>query len=384
MKCPFLALLFLCSSQPAWSQIYVPGDYPDVQTAINAASAGDTIIVQLPETGPLVIDKALTIVGDPALKLYDGTADFLCTLPWPNPVTLAGPGSGSVALVNVNAVAYPVSDCVITPAPVVGTGFDELHIIGSNLHAPASGLSGSGYGAPGVSVDVPLVMVVDSVIVGGRDNVDQCGSLFPVPGYPGIECPGGSVVVLDSEVHGGDGGLTCILSFDCPPGGSGSGLGPGGPAVVAHSLFAANSTLAGGIGSTLTLHPGGPGAVKCGKDLDGLAAEVSQLVLLPGVLQGSSVMHLGSTWSLTYLATGPLANLFLSLAPSAPFTIAGAGWAFLDPTTTLNLGPVATGVPQTLTFPIPLVPLLVGLEPSFQLLDGGHGLTRPVLSVILP
>ena len=54
---------------------------------------------------------------------------------------MAGPGSGSVALVNVLALQYPVLDCAHTPAPVIGSGFDELHIVKSKLQSPASVMS---------------------------------------------------------------------------------------------------------------------------------------------------------------------------------------------------------------------------------------------------
>ena len=221
-------------------EIHVPGDYPSVQDAINAASAGDTIIVQLASTGPLVIDKPLTIVGDPSLKLYSGSYPCVSGT-WEHPVTLAGPGSGSVALVNVVAVNWPVLGCLFTPAPIVGTGFDELHIVSSNLQAPEAGLTGSGQGTPCIEVDVPTVFVVDSVVIGGNDDDDSapCYGWFPgsLAGYPGIDNPTGTVIAMDSEVRGGDGGgaigpsgAICLAAASCPPPPGGSGIAGGDPA----------------------------------------------------------------------------------------------------------------------------------------------------------
>ncbi len=383
-------LSLLLSSALCAGEIHVPGDFPNVQSTIDAASPGDTILVHLSTTGPLVIDKPLTIVGDPLLSLFDGWPLFggnCLAGTWQNPVTLAGSGSGTVILVNVVREASGVFDCFQQPAVIVGGGFSELHILDSKIHAPDSGISGSGFGSPAIDVDVPLLLVVNSDVKGGNDDVDACVSPFstvPVLGHAGIKNPQGAVVVLDSKVEGGNGGFACFTWPDCHVPSTVLGLGVGGTGVVAQDLFTANSTVAGGDGSTLLVDIGGGNLVACNEYPDGADAEVGQLVPLSGFLEGSSIMPIGAPYDLTYAASGPLAALFVALAPSVPYLTAGAGWAFLDPSSLQSLGLVPVGGPHTLTFSIPFEPLLVGLEPAFQLLDVGPGLSRPVTSLILP
>ena len=59
-----LVVGFLLSSGSAYAgQIHVPADFASLQVAIDNAVVGDVIIVDGGTHGPLVIDKALTIVG---------------------------------------------------------------------------------------------------------------------------------------------------------------------------------------------------------------------------------------------------------------------------------------------------------------------------------
>ena len=86
-----LAAILAAGSTPA--QIEVPGDYATLQAAITAAAPGSTIVVTTPVLqGPIVIDKPLTIIGDPVANL--GT-EGPCFSPIPVPIELAGPGGGT-------------------------------------------------------------------------------------------------------------------------------------------------------------------------------------------------------------------------------------------------------------------------------------------------
>ena len=53
--------------QPAQSEahtITVPDDYPSIQGAIDAANAGDTIYVRNGSYGPVIVNKAVALVGE--------------------------------------------------------------------------------------------------------------------------------------------------------------------------------------------------------------------------------------------------------------------------------------------------------------------------------
>ena len=103
MKLPIrltpLACLVLTGS--AVAQLHVPGDYATIQLAIDNASPGTTILIHGGTYGPIVVDKALTFVGDPAPLIVNNNIAEAPLLAAP-PVRLAGPGSGSVVFSNVN------------------------------------------------------------------------------------------------------------------------------------------------------------------------------------------------------------------------------------------------------------------------------------------
>ena len=97
---------------------------------------GDVIIVDGGTHGPLVIDKALTIVG------VDSNPPFIRNalpgaVPPFSPVHLAGPGSGVVTLSKM--VIGGTVDGAFFSLPhqgISGGGFDELRITHSQVDAP--------------------------------------------------------------------------------------------------------------------------------------------------------------------------------------------------------------------------------------------------------
>ena len=87
----------------AAAQITVPGDFPDPQSAVDAASPGDVIVIQGGTWTPaqfgskdpaLRIDKAITLVGDPPPTFEPIVSGFGQQ---PPTILLEGPGSGRVA-----------------------------------------------------------------------------------------------------------------------------------------------------------------------------------------------------------------------------------------------------------------------------------------------
>ncbi|OHA59238.1 MAG: hypothetical protein A2589_03445 [Candidatus Vogelbacteria bacterium RIFOXYD1_FULL_46_19] len=54
----------------------VPGDFPTVQQAVDAAAAGDTVVVFGPQSGPVLVDKNITLVGGDATAAIVATASM--------------------------------------------------------------------------------------------------------------------------------------------------------------------------------------------------------------------------------------------------------------------------------------------------------------------
>jgi hypothetical protein len=361
------------------AQIEVPGDYATLQAAITAAAPGSTIVVTTPVLqGPIVIDKPLTIIGDPVANL--GT-DGLCHTPIPIPVELAGPGYGTVVLAQVN-----LQQCIdggYMTEVLGGGGFSELHIYDSTVFTSPTGLTGSGAGDAAVKVSVPFVLVSGSTVIGGADAIDICtfggfgGIQIPYLAYPAIDAPGSLVTLLDSFVQGGSHLTFCCEYCACPADLS-TIVSPGGPGVVASEVLVAGGTVAGGAGARILAD-----MVFCGTSPDGPAFVASTVDALPGVLSSSGPLALGTSWTLSYVTPGPLGALFFGLGANVPAYLPGQGWYFLGPDLLL-LGPVPVGVPGTFTAPIPADPILSGFEVTFQLFDTSTGLSRPEIGVLVP
>ncbi len=377
------SVLPLLAFPSAAAELRVPGDYPNLQAAIDAAAAGDVIVVSTGYTqDPVVIDKALTILGDPmfSVRTECGFPGACTDCPEPDHAfRLAGPGTGRVVIGNAQTTSF---DCFYPAASIGGGGFDELHLFNVEFH-PVSGQTGLGYGSSTIQVDVPHVLVEGSSIRGGIVDCDHCsGFLYDVV-YAAIEAPASAVTILNSEVVGGGNAYFCCQGCTCP-----AGLpegGKGGNGVVASEVFVDSaSTVAGGAGSTFYAYPGpaGTGGVACGKKRDGVAFIAGAVHALPGAVTGSGATRLGGTFTLSFEVPGPLAVLYLSLRVGEPVLVPGSGYSYLH--TPVLAQPVTTGSPQTLAFAVPPAPELVGLERAFQILDFTLGLTAPAVALLGP
>jgi len=364
----------------AQAPVVVPIDFADVQAAIDGVAAGGTVVVQGGEHDPIVIDKPLTLVGDPAplFRPIPGGGPFTTHPPL---IALQGPGAGRVVLKSVDTGGSADGQLYATfSAPVAGGGFDALVVEDCSILAPTwINLSGGAFGAAAVDVSVPTVLIERSTLRGGRDRLDICAS-FSFDGHAGVRAPGASLVVLDSLVEGGAGEDLCLAEVACNPALATGGAG--GPGVVVDRLFHAQSTIRGGAGGAQTCWgvpispaPSGPDVV------------AGQVVHLTENLFGDDPLAIGQSWDLGYVVAGAVSVLFVAYEPGVPFEVPPLGWLFFAPSSVIATpfvpGGVVFGI-VTKTFHVPADASLVGLPLIFQIWDTDQGMTRPLVKTIEP
>lgn len=367
----------------ALAQIHVPGDFAEVQDAIDAASPGDVIVVHGGTFASITIDKPLTLLGSPA-PLFEPTSSGSGYL---SPIRLAGPGSGEVVLSNVrtDGIAVGLSHS-LTTAGIGGGGFDELHVYDSDIRSPQwCCLTGLAAGQPGISVSVPFVLVERSTVLGSAFGSDGTLGFSGWPGPPGIQVSSGTVVVLDSTVRGGDSSPefyhpTLNCGGFCPD-------GSGGPGVVADVLYSSDSALLGGAAARWHDYMSNP---CCSSGSVGEPFVANTAIELYDQLDADGPPRLGETYVLRLSgvtasrASGPHAEPRVILWVSdegidPPVNVPGRGALFLSGTpTSLGVFP-ATG---NIELPIPLDLSLLGYEVAFQLLGRPVGYSRPLGGVI--
>ena len=387
--------------------LVVPDDHPRLALAILAADAGDEIVVRTstPQDptalGPIVIDKALTILGDPVCNIEPGGLGL----------QFAGPGSGEVTFVNTNIY----HDFFGNPQPlVVGGGFEAIQFVDCTVQALQRASWGNLQYAPIDLVDVGRLNVFGSTIqagLGDRELGYFCYAPSAPEQEPGIQAPDSTVLLVDSTVYGGSFSpiqLVEVSTQDCPAD-LNSWSGRGGDGVVAKDVYSWNSVVVPGTGLTWMSYDdgGSPGCqsgagtpVTCGKLPDGQAYVTTGVLEVNGcsrLTQTARVVKLGTSWSIAWDAGDPtcrpsLANcqgtcvglLYLALAPPAQPTPFPGGWAHLDPATALFLTGFSGAVSSALSLPVPPNLVLSGLPISAQvMLDSGEP-SGPVFAVLIP
>jgi hypothetical protein len=374
-----LALLPFISAA-AWGQIHVPGDHPDPQSAVDAAIPGDVIVVHggtwtaAGLVPALVIDKPLTLIGDPAPTFeppFSGGTGYQ-----PPAIRLAGPGSGTVTLANVRTGGQTSG---ITwshmEGGLAGGGFAEVHVYDSTIAAPAwISLTGVGAGATGSDVDVAYLLLSGCDVSASDGADDGCYGSVP-DGDAGVRSTG-TVVVLDSDVAGGSYRQPCFFTPGCQPITSGDG----GPGIVATRVDEAGSSITGGPGAQWSDVIG----TSCGSAADGPAVVATTHVALANDLTVARPTRIGGAIALAWTTPGPWLYLVVS-APAHPRTLRPAlGQAYLAPARARLVGLFTSGPTGSTQIALPALPALLGIELTFQGVDPPGHVTRPVSVIVMP
>lgn len=381
-RAPFVSLAFLAAlGLPARAKdLEVPSQYPTIQHALDAAAPYDTIHVQGGVYTPVVVKTPVRIVGHGPVTIRNDVSSFA---PQPHNVSLAGPGYGTVEIVSLTLAG--VTSGFFTAqqgSRIAGTGFSELHLHECVLAEPTwTGLTGIGFGAPAVAVQVPHVLVSRSAVVGGSTGTDLSVGLPAFNGPAGIVNANGTVSVFDSVVVGGKG-----TSANYPPGflppslPSPTFTGKGGAGVIAREVFHAGSAILGGAGAHLYEL-----FVYKGQQPPGPPIVAPTTVAFPNTLTDAGVPQPGEKWFLTWTGASPVGVLLLTSHPVKPYFVAGLGWSFTDFSDFHLVEAVPSGsLPHTGSLTIPPDPAVVGAEFVAQLWDPQTGLGRPIVRAIVP
>lgn len=363
------------------------GNFTDLQPAIDSAVANDVIHIKGGTYGSIVISKPLTLVGSPVATIE----------PSPHPlfpiqedaISLAGSGSGTVTLVNINTGGTTNGFFLAQSGrAIAGNGFEKLVIINSDIIAPQwVAVTGSAQGRAAIEVTIPFVAIEESSIVGQDSTTDVCYG-FALDGGKGIKT-NGTVLLLDSTVEGGDGMPLCtsgLVGPNVPPTASACPCsnegGKGGDGLTANSLFSANSVVAGGIGTDVYYFDSQGIKQSWGKQPDGATEVVANKVALnDSNLLGSGLLTPGQQWSLNWGSGTAPSTLFVSPAVALP-AFSSAGWIFFSPTQVAPLS-VPAG-PQTLPYTPATGTFTPGSTLLLQLHDPTNGMSRPYVTATLP
>lgn len=197
------------SLSPTLQGQLTPGNF---QGRIDGAPEGATLHVPGRYWHPVVINKPLTLIGEDGATFWSdrqtGNDPFLA------PITLAGPGHGTVTLVNID-VGGTVDGNIFSyvAGGIVGWGFDALELYQCNVSAPS-------YwrwhllcaGGPGISGGAARVLLVGSSVQASQGRSDCC---YNAPGVAGIDAPGSIVELSSSGVSGASFLDPCTRDF-CP------------------------------------------------------------------------------------------------------------------------------------------------------------------------
>ena len=399
-----LALLAL-STWSAAGEIRIPSDQPDLVAAIAAASPGDTILVQTsadqmaPYPLSVVIDKPLTIVGDPVCKLdlqsYQAAFE------------LAGPGHGEVTLTRVS-IRYFSSGDAIGDVSLFGGGFDTLNLIDSSIRQDNTSVTGTQTKVfPAVELtSVGTLNVIHSDLLGGTANIYYCGDASAaLSGREGIFAPNTSVLVIDSTINGGAGSSFGTEKTSLPCTGDFPSWGArGGAGIIAKDLYLWNSTVAGGVGASWYYDPlclGVSPLTLCGTTATGAPFVVSGTLSInacQALTDNSTTTPLGGSWDLDFdqgkagctiswpPPCPPPCTGYLYVAfghPLAPFAF-GSDWVFVDPSSAILVNTFNADNPASYSITIPYQPGLLGLVLTTQGLLSSGFISNPVSTIVTP
>lgn len=364
------------------AQLHVPGDFIELQDAIDNAQPGDMILVHGGIFNPITIDKPLTILGEPRPVIrYD--ADVLWGgVGYTQPhVTLAGDGSGVLVLRNLQiGPGWLDWNHAYQAAPAIeGGGFEQLHLVDSQVEAAKllwfQQSSCCFHGQAALSTDIPQILVSNSSLRASPSHSETCELLPSAAPQPGILAPLSTVVVLRSVVEGGGQHRLCSTQGCLDPDYVKQVLLQ--PAVRSHTLFEADSTFLGG-----SIHA----YVACSDELQADPLDVVQHVPFPLRMRAFTDLRLGQTWTVYWTASpdSTFSTLFLSTQALLPPLQTTSGWQFFDFAGLLPPRTVYGTATRRFDFHVPVHSSLIGVEVLAQAFDPVAGFTHPIADCVAP
>lgn len=371
-----------------WVSFGPPAPF-DLQAAIDAAAPGAVIVVPAGAYAPIRIDKSLTLAADGVVtvRVASGSA---CDVGQSALIELAGPGTGTVVLVGIDAGAQPLMLCSPVEVPpatpaVGGGGFAELWAFDCDLRGVrhvGGGISAKGAtGAPAIDVGVASVVVDGSVL---RASSPTQPILLPTTyeGQPALRAPSARMLLLDSTIVGAAAGTVPVSSCaEVPP----PPLpGVGGDCVVALEVVESGNALTPGAGAQWKVSVLGQPTVVCATSSAGTAFGGASVTSLADDLAASGTAQPGGPLDLTWESGGAFGVLFVAGLTGQPFDLGSIGLGYPVPTL-LVLGPVGGAPPVAIPLELPPKPALVGRALVFQVLDlVAFRLSRPAVVAVHP
>ena len=120
-----LFVLIMLTNCAGAATLNVPSGYASIQAAVDAASAGDTIVVQSGTYHEkVVVDKRLTLLGIGSPVVEAGGSDSAITLNAGDCIL-----QGFVARNSLNGIWVKSSGNTISDNTATGNGYDGIHLV---------------------------------------------------------------------------------------------------------------------------------------------------------------------------------------------------------------------------------------------------------------
>ena len=391
----------------------VNGPYTDLQSAVDAAQPGDTLLVESGTYASFLVNaKPLSIVGDAGADVQISGAVRVRSLPAGTVFTLSNVSatgtSGTLPsryglYLSDNLGSIRVANAFFTGAPGLGTSRDGAAGLFCELSPDVvatrcgffggQGLNGFedsvGKSGAGVRATGSTVALWDCVLEGGHGQHGQGNILDAGRGGHGLHATSATAFLSGCFAYGGNGGNGAVPAFRWSIGGTGG-----------HGLRLET----GSIARLLEVHAdGGQGGENwsgfglTGYEADGLPTSVagSQLILLPGSareLQATAVVREGASLAVTLRGVaGDRVGLLVDRETAHvyhPLLFGVTSVPLVRPPWVLLLGTLPASGELTLALPIEWlggsdVEDLLHLQPLFHQAGGGIRLGSPLSVAVL-
>jgi hypothetical protein len=371
-----------------------PGNYPQIQPAIDAAVDGDVVLVQPGAyVGFTITSKSVFVLGNGVVGITSPIQVTSSASSQPVVLARLGVPNGWRSSLSVTscAGAVRIQDChFLGAANPTGQGFEGVRINASSNVVFARGDStggkggetsgNSGYnwvvshgGGTGAVASASSLVVADAQMLGGLPNTAHTtATLYPGSIGAGLDIHGGFALVAGSVLVGPEGGGNSITAFQCNHQvGNGGQCGDGGAGLLLQTgtvLVQLGKLQGGSAGSSACLawyYDGSHGPkyrLSGGSSVATRVTGPARTLVVPSVLVGTSsatAMFKGAPGDLVYVVTNATPHFLFDAALHGVWTLTyppqlGAPIGTLDATGNLSasiaLPPLQVGETDRTTY----------------------------------